>query len=94
MTKSWSGGKVRAARALVRRRGRFQQCQRCGCDLDLDQDPWHAGHVTDRMDGGSDLDVAAECPRCNLRAGGRRGAAITNARRSANKATDQRLVKW
>lgn len=94
MTAEWTGNRSRAARRLIRARGRHQTCWRCGVDLDLVEDEWHAGHKVDRMDGGSDLDVAAECPRCNLKAGGKRGARITNARARATRRADQRLVSW
>ncbi|GEA81400.1 HNH endonuclease [Cellulomonas uda] len=85
MTRTWSGSKSRNARRTIRARGRFQHCWRCGRDLDLDEDTWHAGHLTDRMDGGTDNphNLAAECPPCNTRAGGLRGSAITNARHEA-----------
>jgi hypothetical protein len=62
--------------------------------MDLDVDTWHAGHLVDRMDGGTDIDVQAECAPCNLRAGGKRGAAIVNGRRTAIRRLDQRLGKW
>ena len=57
-------------------------CWRCGRWLTLDS-PWHVGHVVDRMDGGPDIpaNTRPECAKCNTRAGGKRGAAITNARR-------------
>ena len=90
----WTGAQSRRARKAIRARGRFQRCWRCGREMDLDVDTWHAGHLVDRMDGGTDIDVQAECPRCNLRAGGKRGARIVNNKRRTTRAIDQRLVKW
>ncbi len=90
----WTGTQSKRARKLIRGRGRFQSCWRCGRPLDLDVDTWTAGHTTDRMDGGTDLEVLAECPRCNYRAGGQRGARLINDRREALQRRDQRLGKW
>lgn len=71
---------MRRARAMIRARGQVQACGRCGVDIDLDAEPWHAGHVVDRALGGTDDDVHPEHPTCNMRAGGRLGAAIVNTR--------------
>jgi hypothetical protein len=69
----------------------------CGTLLTVEADNWTAGHITDRVDGGSNepSNLAPECKRCNYSAGGKRGAAITNGRKL--EATDlqrYRRVKW
>ncbi len=95
MTAAWTGQRSRTARALIRSKGRYQSCWRCGRDLDLDVDKWHAGHVGDaRVEGGKDTDVAAECPRCNLRDGGKLGNRRRQARAAVVRTINQRLVRW
>lgn len=94
MSAGWSSVQSRRARRVIRARGRVQFCWRCGREMDLDVDTWHAGHLMDRMDGGQDIDVAAECPACNLRAGGKRGARVVNDRHRALRSVGQRLVRW
>lgn len=61
-------------------------CHRCGRIISPDdpESSWQAGHVTDRADtealGLPEAETLPECTRCNLKAGGQRGAAMTNAR--------------
>lgn len=74
-------------------------CQRgCGRIITPDdpEDTWHAGHIIDRADGSGDdpTDTAPECARCNTSAGGKRGAAIVNARRAAEDAARERTTRW
>lgn len=81
--KSWSGRKVTAARAYWAPRLPLP-CWRCGRQLTR-YGPWTVGHIVDRALGGSKTDPAnqwPECPKCNFSAGGKRGAAITNAKRA------------
>lgn len=86
----WSGRKVTNARAYWRPRLPLQ-CRRCGRPV-LASQRWQVGHIVDRYLGGSDA-VANQWPehaRCNEGAGGRAGAAITNARRARTRGDDQR----
>lgn len=94
MTSTWTSTNSRAARRIVRGRGRFQTCWRCGREMDLDTDKWHAGHAVDRALGGDDRDVLAECVPCNVRAGARLGGQRKAQRRRAVAAQDQRLISW
>lgn len=60
-------------------------CWRCGKALTV-HSRWTVGHLRDRVSGGSVTDRSnqwPECARCNYSAGGKVGAAITNARRPA-----------
>lgn len=91
----WGGALSAAARAIV---GAMlpAPCWRCGKLLTKD-DKWTAGHIEDRIDGGTNDpgNLAPECPGCNYSAGGKRGAATTNSRKL--EATDlprYRRVKW
>lgn len=83
----WSGRKVTDARAYWSKRLPLP-CRRCRRPVQPSQ-RWHVGHVQDRSLGGSDARTNQwpEHARCNERAGGQLGAAITNARR-ATAATD------
>lgn len=73
----------RRLRALQKAQG-YLVCWRCGRVLP-DGWPFHTGHVVAHMDGGAGAgNFDAECPRCNLRDGGKRGAKITNSRRVTN----------
>lgn len=82
---AWGGAKSRNARAIVRAQ-LPACCWRCGKLISPDdpESSWHAGHVTDRAAGGEDSsgNYAPECSACNLSAGGKVGAAITNANRA------------
>ena len=84
----WGGSKSTAARAVVRRM-LPAACWRCGKMITRDdpESSWHAGHVTDRAAGGVDdsSNYMPECAGCNTSAGGKVGAAITNAKRGAGK---------
>lgn len=81
----WNGAASRAARARLQPAvdAGMASCARCGRPI-MPGQPWDAGH---RVDLGDDLSgqhgTAAEHRSCNRGAGGRRGAAITNARRAA-----------
>lgn len=73
-------------------------CWRCGKPITL-EDPessWHAGHIEDRGQGGQDSagNYAPECTSCNLSAGGKLGAAITNGAKVAVDWTRERTLKW
>lgn len=78
-------------------------CWRCGKTVQPG-DSWHVGHIQDRSDGGQDdarlitlAEVAVECARCNLSAGGKRGAAVTNSRKVQTGALGtfrERSIKW
>ncbi|WP_353708993.1 hypothetical protein ABRQ22_06730 [Cellulosimicrobium sp. ES-005] len=84
--RSWSGRTVTTARAYWRGRllaAGALPCWRCGRALTV-RSRWTVGHLVSRHAGGSVTDPAnqwVECALCNFRAGGRDGAAITNARR-------------
>jgi len=85
----WSGRRVTTARAYWRQRiieAGALPCWRPGCGRMLTvESAWTVGHIVDRSRGGSVTDPAnqwPECKRCNLSAGGRLGAAKTNARRT------------
>lgn len=79
--KRWGGAQSTKARAKCRSM-LPAPCWRCGRLLtrEMPETEWQAGHTTDRADGGNDGDVMPECTSCNLSAGGRRGAAMTNQR--------------
>jgi len=57
---------------------------------------WHAGHLEDRGQGGSDSssNYAPECSGCNTSAGGKLGAAITNGTKVSVAYTKEVLKKW
>lgn len=79
--KKWAGSIVTKARAIV---GAMlpAPCWRCGRML-TKEDTWTVGHIEARGEDGEDRagNYAPECPGCNFRDGGKRGAAITNGRR-------------
>jgi 5-methylcytosine-specific restriction endonuclease McrA len=58
-------------------------CWRCGRAVHVRGD-WHVGHLIDRAQGGTDTEAGTwpEHARCNLSAGGKVGARITNAKRA------------
>lgn len=74
-------------------------CRKCGGEI-LPTDPessWHAGHRDDRAAGGTDDGIEPEHARCNTSAGGKLGAAITNAQRATNRPTHitrERTPQW
>lgn len=80
----YNGTQQRSARArlqpLVESGGAV--CPRCGQPI-LPGEAWDAGHRVDLVDDLRSRAEHAEHRRCNRSAGGRRGAAITNARRRA-----------
>lgn len=86
----WAGRKVMDARAYWRPRLPLK-CRKCGRPVRSDR-PWTVGHIVDRATcqrmGWTEAQADAvtnqwpEHPRCNYAAGGRAGAAITNARRT------------
>lgn len=61
-------------------------CGRCG-RLIFPDSAWDVGHILPHADGGRATlqNTAPEHRRCNTRAGGKRGAAITNAKRHPNR---------
>ena len=92
----WGGHLSRKARAIVKAM-LPGACWRCGTPLTVEGE-WHAGHVEDRGTGGELLNpsnLAPECTPCNLSAGGKVGAAITNGRRiEAVDIARIRRTKW
>lgn len=89
-------------RARVRRDhklGTEVRCWRRGCPIHPGQ-RWDVGHI-DPNGGHALSNLAPECVRCNRSEGGRRGAAMTNARRSGaprprvvRAATSAGLAPW
>lgn len=82
MSGAWAGRKVQRARAYWQARLPVP-CRRCRRPVMPDQ-KWHVGHVIDRWAGGPD-DISNTWPEhagCNLSAGGKVGAAITNTRKA------------
>jgi len=73
-------------------------CWRCGRMItpDMPDSAWHAGHLEDRGQGGSDSssNYAPECSGCNTSAGGKLGAAITNGTKVSVAYTKEVLKKW
>jgi hypothetical protein len=84
--KRYGGSKARAmrarCRAIIVAHGGAAPCRRCGRPVTLAA--YDAGHIDDRYAGGADDPANAwpEHPRCNRSAGGKVGAAITNAKRA------------
>jgi hypothetical protein len=95
--KAWGGRASTNARKIVRAM-LPAGCWRCGKELtpDMPETAWHAGHVQDRGQGGADSasNYAPECASCNLSAGGKLGAAITNGAKVAVDWTKERTLKW
>lgn len=90
MAGTWSGRKVTNARAYWATRLPLP-CRRCGKPV-LATQRWHVGHIRDRYAGGSDA-ITNQWPeheRCNTSAGGKAGAAITNARKAQPRTDDAR----
>lgn len=100
--KGWGGATVRKARAYWRTIVEAGEaiCWRCGRPIVPDPTKrdhgWQVGHLIDRMDGGEHgpENQAPEHSLCNLSAGGKRGGAITAARKAAARAVDRRLLRW
>ena len=63
---------------------------------DQPESTWHAGHIQDRAQGGSDSrnNYAPEHATCNMSNGGKLGAAITNMATVAVDWTRERTLKW
>lgn len=84
----WAGRKVTTARAQWAPRLPLP-CRRCGRPVTPEQ-PWTVGHIIDRAMGGNETDPSnqwPEHPGCNYSAGGKVGAAMTNARRQQTTTT-------
>jgi hypothetical protein len=78
----WGGRTATRARARCRAMLPWV-CRKCGGEI-LPTDPessWHAGHREDRVAGGTEDGIEPEHAHCNTSAGGRIGAAMTNAQR-------------
>lgn len=92
----WSGRKVTTARAYWRARLPLP-CYRCRLPV-LASQAWHVEHVVDRALGGAHgvENQWVSHQHCNTSAGGKRGAAITNARREPEKSAriETRPLKW
>lgn len=76
MSGSWSGSRVRSARAHFTPLLPLP-CARCGLDVTADM-AWHVGHQVDRaLGGGHELsNLWPEHKRCSESAGGRLGQAL------------------
>jgi len=85
--KKWGGRAVAKARDYCRSLLPLACWRGCGRVITTDwaEKDWHAGHVNGRAEGGQDVasNFLPECRWCNLREGGRLGAAITNGRKVA-----------
>jgi hypothetical protein len=98
--KKWGGRKVAKARDTCRAMFPTPCWRGCGRTITADwpEKDWHAGHVEGRAEGGADnvTNYLPECRWCNLREGGRLGAAITNGKRVAvtTDAIRERTLKW
>lgn len=79
----WGGSKSTEARKRIRAM-LPAPCWRCGTIINPDdpESSWHAGHEQDRHEtealGLPEAETLPECAKCNLSAGGKAGAAITN----------------
>lgn len=92
----WAGNLSKQARDVVRAMLPAYCWRGCGTYLEPDG-KWTAGHITDRADGGGNepSNLAPECEPCNYSHGGKRGAAVTNARKQeAVSLTRVRRVSW
>lgn len=97
VTAKWGGRRSTNARAKCRAM-LPHPCRRCG-GLITPDDPessWHAGHREDRAAGGTEDGIEPEHAKCNTSAGGKVGAAITNARRHGQQADipRERVAQW
>lgn len=85
---------ARIVRGQVRRAWRLGsevRCWRCGRVLEPGA-PFDVGHL-DADGGPARSNLAPECRPCNRRDGGRRGAAITNARRARSTSTTRAVPR-
>lgn len=87
---TWSGREVMRARAYWRPRLPLP-CRRCRRPV-FDNPTkryggWHVGHIIDRALGGTNdlTNTWPEHDHCNMSAGGKLGAHITNARRATTQ---------
>lgn len=90
----WGGNDSRKARAVVALM-LPAPCFRCGRIVTAEMD-WHADHVQEATFGGTDeaSNFAPSHKKCNESAGGRIGAAMTNARTTANDTRREKTIKW
>jgi len=95
--KKWGGRDSTKARAHCRTL-LPAACPSCGGMITAEdpEDTWHAGHLEDRGQGGSDSlgNIVPEHARCNTSAGGKLGAAITNGNKVAVDWVRERTLKW
>lgn len=84
VTPKWGGNASVKARAQCRAmlKAGPVPCAKCGVEITAQtpESEWDAGHLTDRVTGMGGHQTAPEHKRCNRSAGGKIGAAITNAR--------------
>lgn len=97
-TAKWGGNASVKARAKCRamlRRGPVA-CPKCGVEItrDTPESEWDAGHQTDRVHGMADHAVLPEHKGCNRSAGGKIGAAITNARYQKPSMERVQVPQW
>ena len=92
--KRWGGHASTKARAHVRRM-LPGPCNRCG-GLVTDEMDWHADHVMERGQGGTDSpdNYRPAHAHCNTSAGGKIGAAITNGVQVRPEVTRERRPRW
>jgi hypothetical protein len=92
--KRWGGHASTKAMAAVRRM-LPAACSRCG-GLVTDEMDWHADHLTERAQGGTDSpdNYGPAHAHCNTSAGGKIGAAITNGVRVQPGVTRVRRPSW
>jgi hypothetical protein len=78
----WGGIKSKKARDKCRSMLPWA-CRKCGGEIPAGapEASWQAGHREDRMDGGNEDGIEPEHSHCNMSAGGKRGAAITNGQK-------------
>ncbi|WP_144630265.1 hypothetical protein [Arthrobacter woluwensis] len=96
--KAWGGNDSAKARAKCRAMLPWP-CKSCGGLITADdpESTWHAGHVIDRVAGGTDDDVEPEHAKCNTSSGGRIGAAMTNAKKGRGRPAPiqrERTPQW
>ena len=94
----WGGNDSRKARAICRAM-LPHPCRRCGGVITA-EDPeasWHAGHIEDHATGGNDKDAsnfAPEHAKCNMSAGGKLGARVTNSHKVEQDWSRERTLRW
>lgn len=82
-------------REQIERRLPLPCVEGCGQPVERGQS-WHVAHLVPAAAGGTTTaaNVGPAHARCNLRAGGRMGAAVTNRRRSSAAAAAQGRRSW